>query len=52
MTDSARDNGEYMKKQIESLCTEFNVKLNVSWTDYYSSYRILVFVIDYYSSDE
>lgn len=47
MTESASGGGEYLKEQIEKICSEFNVKLNVSWTDYYSSYRILVFIIDY-----
>lgn len=47
MTDSAAGEGEYLKEQIEKICMDFNIKLNVSWTDYYSSYRILVFVIDY-----
>lgn len=47
MTESASGSGDYLKEQIEKICVDLNIKLNISWTDYYSSYRILVFVIEY-----
>ncbi len=47
MKNSAENGGDYLKSSIEKVSLEYNVKLNVSWTDYYSPYRILVFVIDY-----
>ena len=47
MTDSANSGGNYLKGRISDISSEMNVKLNVSWTDYYSQYRILVFIIDY-----
>ena len=47
MMDSASSEGDYLKSRIADISSEMNVKLNVSWTDYYSQYRILVFIIDY-----
>lgn len=47
MTESASGGGTYLKEQIEKICKDLGIKLNISWTDYYSSYRILVFVIEY-----
>lgn len=47
MMDSASSGGDYLKGRIADISSEMNVKLNVSWTDYYSQYRILVFIIDY-----
>lgn len=47
MMDSASSGGDYLKSRIADISSEMNVKLNVSWTDYYSQYRILVFIIDY-----
>ncbi len=47
MTDSASSGGDYLKVKIADISSEMNVKLNISWTDYYSQYRILVFIIDY-----
>lgn len=44
----ANSGGEpYLNDIIDEVCAEYNVKLNISWTDYYSPYRIIVFVIDY-----
>ncbi|MGN1304916.1 MAG: transglutaminase domain-containing protein [Oscillospiraceae bacterium] len=47
LIDSAEDEENYLKSKISEISSEFNVKLNVSWTDYYSQYRILMFIIDY-----
>lgn len=47
MASSADGSGDFLRTQIESISSELNTKLNVSWTDYYSGYRILVFLIDY-----
>lgn len=47
MAESADGSGDFLRKQIEGISSEHNTKLNVSWTDYYSGYRILVFFIDY-----
>lgn len=47
MASSADGSGDFLRKQIEDISSELNTKLNVSWTDYYSGYRILVFLIDY-----
>lgn len=47
MMDSASSGGDYLKSRIADISSEMNVKLNVSWTDYYLQYRILVFIIDY-----
>ena len=46
-TDSASSGADYLKVKIADISCERNVKLNISWTDYYSQYRILVFIIDY-----
>lgn len=47
MMDSANNGGDYLKSRISDISSEFNIKLNISWTDYYSQFRILVFIIDY-----
>lgn len=47
MASSADGSGDFLRKQIEDISSELNTKLNVSWTDYYLGYRILVFLIDY-----
>lgn len=47
MASSAEGSGDFLRNQIENISSELNTKLNVSWTDYYSGYRILVFFIDY-----
>lgn len=47
MAESANSGGDYLKGRISDISSELNVRLNVSWTDYYSQYRILVFIIDY-----
>ena len=47
MMNSASSGGDYLKSKISEISSDMNVKLNVSWTDYYSQYRILVFIIDY-----
>lgn len=47
MMDSADSGGDYLKGRIDGISSDMNVKLNISWTDYYSQYRVLVFLIDY-----
>ncbi len=47
MMDSADSGGDYLKNRIDGISSDMNVKLNISWTDYYSQYRVLVFLIDY-----
>lgn len=47
LTDSMENNGDYLKAMIDRISEESGVKINISWTDYYSSYRILAFLIDY-----
>lgn len=47
LSDSAESRGDYLKEMIDRISEESGVKLNISWTDYYSPYRILVFLIDY-----
>ena len=47
MMDSANNGGDYLKSRINDISSDLNVKFNISWTDYYSQYRILVFIIDY-----
>lgn len=45
---SSKDgDGGFLKGTIETIGDKYGVKLNVGWTDYYSNYRILVFIIDY-----
>ncbi len=38
---------DHFKDMIDDICKEYDVGINVGWTDYYAPYRILVFVIDY-----
>ncbi|MCD7730626.1 MAG: hypothetical protein LUI05_03915 [Oscillospiraceae bacterium] len=47
LAESAENGGDYLKSVIDRVSDNFGVKLNVSWTDYYSPYRTLVFVIEY-----
>ncbi len=47
MSAVSEDGAAYMTDIIESISGEYGVKLNVSWTDFYSGYRIIVFVIEY-----
>ena len=45
---SSKDGGGgIMKQAIENVSKKYNVKLNVSWTEYYMNYRVLLFTIDY-----
>jgi hypothetical protein len=47
LTESAENDENYFSSMIDSIGEDFGVRLNVSWTDYYSPYRILTFVIEY-----
>ena len=47
LSDSAESRGDYLKEMIDRISDESGVKLNISWTDYYSPYRILVSLINY-----
>ncbi len=44
----ASENGEiYFKDMIDRVSADYGKEINVSWTNYYSPYRIIVFVIEY-----
>ena len=47
LNDNTSAESEQLKTKIQDISSEYNIKLNISWTDYYNSYRILVFIIDY-----
>lgn len=47
MIESDSTDGRMLKEIIDEVSTEYNVRLNVSWTDFYSKYRVLVFIIEY-----
>ncbi|MBQ8827037.1 MAG: hypothetical protein IJ007_08090 [Oscillospiraceae bacterium] len=47
VVDAGENDGDFLKDIIDGISAENNVKLNISWTDFYSKYRILVFIIEY-----
>ena len=47
VVDAGENDGDFLKDIIDEISDENNVKLNIGWTDFYSKYRILVFIIEY-----
>ena len=47
VVEAGEKDGEFLKDIIDSISEENGVTLSIGWTDFYSKYRILVFIIEY-----
>lgn len=47
VVEAGEKDGKFLKDIIDGISAENGVTLSIGWTDFYSKYRILVFIIEY-----